>query len=60
VQRLCALLDGDVDAFPATLPAPCVPDGAFTPAQTERLRALVQWDVQLYAAAQALVASCNT
>ena len=60
VQRLCALLDGDVDAFPATLPAPSVPDGAFTPAQTERLRALVQWDVQLYAAAQALVASCNT
>lgn len=59
VQRLCALLDWDADVFPAELPAPSVPPGAFTAAQTERLRACVQLDMQLYAAARRLAPGWN-
>jgi hypothetical protein len=59
VQRLCALLDWDADVFPAELPAPCVPPGAFTATQTERLRACVQLDAQLYAAARRLAPGWN-
>lgn len=59
VQRLCALLDWDADVFPVELPALHVPPGAFTPAQTERLRAMVQLDTALCAAARRLVPGCH-